>query len=279
MEPLFFNTDFKDLYFIKYNSKFFLFRPNLWIEFYHKNPKEFQENLRILFKVFEFKKLKFNVIYHQEEDIKSFFLGIKEKFTFKKVDLLKERMEETKSSILDLFFRQKFRKYSLTLLKKNQALLLGWKKKGLGEYYYNGFGGKVNPKEKVIDAAKREVWEETGLEVEDLVFSGKLHFLFLDPQKPNVKGYVFLSEKFSSEPKETDEMIPQWFTLPEVIQESTISELFEKLPFSQMWEDDPFWFSYLFRGYFFVGYFLMNEKNQILKMALKIRDPCKKFKK
>lgn len=33
---------------------------------------------------------------------------------------------------------------------------MGQKKRGFGEGYYNGFGGKVEQSETILDAAKRE---------------------------------------------------------------------------------------------------------------------------
>ena len=45
--------------------------------------------------------------------------------------------------------------YTLVLITKEQSLLLGMKKRGFGEGKWNGFGGKVNIGEAVVDAAVR----------------------------------------------------------------------------------------------------------------------------
>jgi len=47
------------------------------------------------------------------------------------------------------------RLYTLVLIRKEELLLLGMKKRGFGEGKWNGFGGKVNIGETVINAAVR----------------------------------------------------------------------------------------------------------------------------
>eukprot|EP00850_Spirogloea_muscicola_P021343 SM000245S08182 [mRNA] locus=s245:67320:74880:+ [translate_table: standard] len=46
---------------------------------------------------------------------------------------------------------------TLALVHEGGRVLLGRKKRGFGEGYYNGFGGKVEPGETVEGAAIREV--------------------------------------------------------------------------------------------------------------------------
>jgi len=77
--------------------------------------------------------------------------------------------------------------------EKNAMMLLGYKNRGFGanmyicmEYFkliierlhvtrYNGFGGKVEPNESSLDAAKRELKEEAGIDV-PLEHAGILFF-------------------------------------------------------------------------------------------------------
>lgn len=42
------------------------------------------------------------------------------------------------------------------VVRQGDQVLLGEKKRGFGEGYYNGFGGKVEKMESVLEAAKRE---------------------------------------------------------------------------------------------------------------------------
>lgn len=44
---------------------------------------------------------------------------------------------------------------TLTMILKNDKILLGMKNRGMGKGKWNGFGGKVEPNETIDDAAKR----------------------------------------------------------------------------------------------------------------------------
>ena len=59
---------------------------------------------------------------------------------------------------------------TLVFLRDATRVLLGMKKRGFGVGKWNGFGGKVEPGETVVEAAAREVTEECGYSVktEDL---------------------------------------------------------------------------------------------------------------
>ena len=52
---------------------------------------------------------------------------------------------------------------TLCLIKKNNQILLGLKKRGFAVGKWNGFGGKVEVGEAIEDGAKRELLEESGL--------------------------------------------------------------------------------------------------------------------
>lgn len=44
---------------------------------------------------------------------------------------------------------------TLVMIMKDNKLLLGMKKRGFGKGRWNGFGGKVQENETILDAAKR----------------------------------------------------------------------------------------------------------------------------
>eukprot|EP01083_Nonionella_stella_P289332 984578_1 len=118
--------------------------------------------------------------------------------------------------------------------QRNLEVLLGFKKRGFGVGKWNGFGGKVEPGETILEACKRECIEECLIEPLDVRQLGVIHFKFeSDPTVLEV--HIFHAPKFSGEPGETEEMRPQWFPAPSV-------------PFDQMWPDDRFWWPLFMKG-------------------------------
>ena len=109
-------------------------------------------------------------------------------------------------------------------------VLLGRKKKGLGLGNIVGLGGKLESGESALDAAVREVEEESGLIVsaDALTAMGVLTYLF--PHKPawSQRSNVFVTDRFSGTPRESDELNPVWFTIAD-------------LPVDEMWDDARHW--------------------------------------
>lgn len=117
------------------------------------------------------------------------------------------------------------------------AVLLGYKKRGFGQGKWVGFGGKVEQGESGLQAAQRELWEETGLPValSDLQPRGSIIFRF--PAKPawDQEVLLFVATQWSGEPIESEEIRPSWFAI-------------DQLPFAQMWADAPYWLPALLAG-------------------------------
>lgn len=99
----------------------------------------------------------------------------------------------------------------------NEKILLGMKKRGFGAGKWNGFGGKVEEGETVVQAAKRELEEECGLIVkeEDLESMGYLVFK-MNGSKKMMKVYVYQTKTWEGNPIESDEMRPQFFNEKEI---------------------------------------------------------------
>ncbi|MEK7636388.1 MAG: 8-oxo-dGTP diphosphatase [Patescibacteria group bacterium] len=145
--------------------------------------------------------------------------------------------------------------YSLCLVHTETDVLLGMKKRGLGEGLWNGFGGKVEEGESIEDAAKRELLEESGIHALEIEKIGVNVFEFVgDPKLMEV--HIFSVKKFTGEPTESEEMRPQWFKKHEI-------------PYHLMWADDKIWLPKLFEGNRFAGAFTFKDKN-IIKQSLKI---------
>ncbi|ETK88599.1 hypothetical protein F441_07308 [Phytophthora nicotianae CJ01A1] len=116
----------------------------------------------------------------------------------------------------------------------SQQVLLGMKKRGFGMGKWNGFGGKVE---------QREIEEEANVSVkaEHLQPRGVLLFSF-EEAKEVMEVHVFLTQQFSGEPSESDEMKPQWYDITDI-------------PFKSMWADDHFWLPHVLSGKSVQGHF------------------------
>ncbi len=131
------------------------------------------------------------------------------------------------------------------MVLSDNKILLGYKKRGFGAGYFNGFGGKVELGETIEEAARRELQEEVGIVAKNIEQAGVLDFTFaLDPKQLEV--HVFRVTNFSGTPIETDEMSPTWFT------EKTI-------PYTQMWPDDIYWLPILLSEKYFRGAFHLDQ--------------------
>jgi 8-oxo-dGTP diphosphatase len=116
-------------------------------------------------------------------------------------------------------------------------VLLGYKKNGFGAGKWVGLGGHVEDGEEFVDAAVREVEEESSLVVKaaDLAHMATLSFVF--PSRPSwdQTADVFVTGIFAGEPAESDELIPRWFAAGE-------------LPFGGMWDDAKYWLPAVLSG-------------------------------
>ena len=129
--------------------------------------------------------------------------------------------------------------FTLVFVLDGTRVLLGMKKRGFGVGLWNGFGGKVEPNESVRAAARRELQEESGIDVdeEDLTRRAMLRFEWrseerdeipLSDRVPPFSVSVYTVTRFRGLPVESDEMRPQWCNLDDV-------------PYGTMWEDDRYW--------------------------------------
>lgn len=109
-------------------------------------------------------------------------------------------------------------------------VLLGRKKKGLGLGNIVGLGGKLEPGESALDAAVREVEEESGLVVAASALEprGVLTYLFPHREDWSQQSSVFVCADWSGSPRESDELNPVWFDVGD-------------LPLGEMWDDARHW--------------------------------------
>ncbi len=156
-------------------------------------------------------------------------------------------------------FKKKYekRKMVLTLcpIIKNNRILLGMKKRGFGSGRWNGFGGKVDKGETISDSLKREIKEECGVIPKEISKRGI--FIFEFEGIPEVlEVHLFSCSDFKGQPKETEEMRPEWFD-------------FDKIPYQKMWPDDIYWMPLFLKGKNLRGEFYFKDKNTLLHYSLK----------
>ena len=119
-------------------------------------------------------------------------------------------------------------------LDGNQVLL-AMKKRGFGAGKWNGYGGKVQGNESPRKAAVRELKEESGLVTHEKNLEQVALVRFCFDEKPVFKCHVFLIREWQEEPKETEEMRPQWYQV-------------SQLPFKEMWVADVKWVPLVLAG-------------------------------
>ena len=142
----------------------------------------------------------------------------------------------------------------LLLREKSSAeVLLGYKKVRFGAGKYTGIGGRVEPGERIVSAAVREMEEETGVKVfeKDLQRAGQLTFLF--PAKPswNQVVHVYLAKTWVGNPAESEEVVPVWFP-------------FDSVPYKNMWQDAVHWLPRILAGERISARFTFQNDNETL---------------
>lgn len=124
---------------------------------------------------------------------------------------------------------------TLLFLQREGEVLLAMKKRGFGKGKWNGVGGKLEADETPVQAAIRECEEEIGVTPHNLQKMCELDFYLTYDPDFNHFTHVFTTSTWDGEPRETEEMRPQWFK-------------YSAIPYAQMWGDDKFWLPELLAG-------------------------------
>ena len=107
-------------------------------------------------------------------------------------------------------------------------LLRGAPTKRIWANQYNGIGGHIERDEDVCAAARREVREETGLEVDDLRLVGLIN---IDGDQPTgILLFVFTATSRSGEPVPSDEGTLEWIDRDLITQVDLVEDLPTILP-------------------------------------------------
>lgn len=125
--------------------------------------------------------------------------------------------------------------HTLAFLLTSNEICLAMKKRGWGEGYWNGYGGKLEEGETIEEATIREIHEESGIDVNEVNLDKVAVNTFLFEDGRHFEVHVFLVREWSGEVVETEEMRPEWFS-------------FDAIPYNSMWADDPVWLPRVLKG-------------------------------
>ncbi len=117
---------------------------------------------------------------------------------------------------------------TLIFLIREHELCLAMKKRGFGMGNWNGYGGKVDPPESLVECAVRETFEESGVVVTPVDLEQVAFNEFFLASGTHIEVTIYFARRWKGEPFETEEMSPKWFS-------------FNSIPYETMWADDPYW--------------------------------------
>ncbi len=99
---------------------------------------------------------------------------------------------------------------------------------------YNGLGGKMLAGEDVMGCLRREIYEEAGIECEEIILRGTINWTGFGPQGENWLGFIFRIDRFRGVPfAENEEGTLNW-------------EPIDRLAELPMWEGDRFFLPLVF---------------------------------
>lgn len=147
---------------------------------------------------------------------------------------------------------------TLCYLIKGNEVCLGIKEREIGMGNWNGVGGKMQEEDKtIVETMIREAGEEIGVRPIEFKKMGVINFYYLENQAWNQKITIFVVTKWKGNPKETaEERTPKWWPI-------------NKLPYHQMWQDDPFWLPAVLAGLKVKGKFVYDKKGKIKSFEVK----------
>lgn len=150
---------------------------------------------------------------------------------------------------------------TICFLIKEKKVLLGLKQRGIGAGNWNGIGGKRHKDDKnITETMIRETEEEIGVTPLKYKLMAKLKFIWEDKEEWNQLCWVFLVSKWKGKPIETEEEKKlTWWPI-------------NRLPFYNMWEDDPSWLPFVLSGKFIKAKYVFGKDGKIKKFE--VRGDC-----
>lgn len=140
---------------------------------------------------------------------------------------------------------------TLLFLVKDGQILLAMKKRGFGKGKWNGVGGKIEPGESIEEALVRECQEEIAVTPKNWKLAAEIDFQeFHDGEPAHIYCHAYITNEWDGVPTESEEMAPAWFDI-------------DKIPYSQMWDDDKYWLPRALAGETLKATFTLNQDNSV----------------
>ena len=133
--------------------------------------------------------------------------------------------------------------------KGHVLLLKGAINKKIWADLWNGPGGHLEAGEGVLEAAKRELLEETGLSSGKLIHCAQI--VVDTGTKPGIIFFVFKAKQLSGELRSSDEGELAWFTQNQALKQNLVEDLYPLLPLVMRHRasENPFWGHYSYDKY------------------------------
>jgi len=157
----------------------------------------------------------------------------------------------------DARFEKIIRSATVCFLVRNEEILLARKTKHIGAGCWNGYGGEIEAGESPLDAAVRELREESGgvtADPTDLIkiAENDFHNTKADGSTFITNVHFFIVRHWTGTPCETDEMrSPTWFRVCD-------------LPLDEMMPADRLWLPVALGGKRVIGRFSYGPRQQTL---------------
>lgn len=125
----------------------------------------------------------------------------------------------------------------LVLVRCDDEILLGEKLRGFGQGRVVAPGGKIDPGESPSQAASRELYEETSLQVapEHLHYAGLVTFTFNADPDGGMCAHIFTTSDVTGTPQHSDEIAVSWTPVAAI-------------PYERMWPDAAHWLPRVLAG-------------------------------
>ena len=132
-----------------------------------------------------------------------------------------------------------------------REVLLGLKRTGFGAGRVVALGGKIDGAETALDAAVREVAEESGITLapDALERAGRISWSFPAAPRTNMVAFLFRADAGAATAVPSEEIEPQWYGV-------------DAIPWGGMWQDAPAWLPAVLQDRVIDARIVMAEDNE-----------------